>query len=95
MVKAKESFWDVVYPPFVSHDLTRDQLRWIVGGGLERTHGSYKILVELFNISRTDYKRFLGFLRKHDCHIPFRQFRAARPQAALPARRLAQGKRAG
>ena len=22
-----------------------------------------------------DYKRFLSFLRKHDCHIPFQRFR--------------------
>ena len=95
MVKAKESFWNVVYPPFVSHDLTRDQLRWIVGEGLERTHGSYKILVELFNMPRTDYKRFLSFLRKYDCHMPFRYFRAARPQATSASRWLAPGNRAG
>jgi hypothetical protein len=25
----------------------------------------------------TDYKRFLGFLRKHDCHLPFQRFRVA------------------
>ena len=93
MVKAKESFWNVVQPPFVSHDLTRDQLRWIVGEGLERTHGSYKILVELFNMPRTDYKRFLSFLRKYDCHMPFQQFRAARPKAASAARRLVRGQR--
>jgi hypothetical protein len=24
-----------------------------------------------------DYKRFLSFLRKHDCHLPFQRFRAA------------------
>ena len=23
-----------------------------------------------------DYKRFLSFLRKHDCHLPFQRFRA-------------------
>ena len=22
-----------------------------------------------------DYKRFLSFLRKHDCHLPFQRFR--------------------
>jgi hypothetical protein len=24
-----------------------------------------------------DYKRFLGFLRKYQCHMPFQQFRSA------------------
>jgi hypothetical protein len=24
-----------------------------------------------------DYKRFLNFLRKHDCHVPFQAFRTA------------------
>ena len=76
MLKAKGSFWNLVHPPFVSHDLTRDQLRWIVGEGLGRTHGSYMSLVDLFNMPRTDYKRFLSFLRKYDCHMPFQQFRA-------------------
>ena len=94
MLTAKESFWNVVYPPFVSHDLTRDQLRWIIGEGLERTHGSYKILVELFNMPRSDYKRVLAFLRKHDCHMPFQQFRTAIP-GTPPARHPARGKRAG
>ena len=22
-----------------------------------------------------DYKRFLGFLKQHDCHLPFQRFR--------------------
>jgi hypothetical protein len=24
-----------------------------------------------------DYKRFLNFLRKHQCHMPFQQFRTS------------------
>jgi hypothetical protein len=26
-----------------------------------------------------DYKRFLNFLRKHQCHMPFQQFRTSEP----------------
>jgi hypothetical protein len=29
----------------------------------------------------SDYKRFLNFLRKHECHVPFQRFRTARPYA--------------
>ena len=41
------------------------------------TNGNYRSLVQQFNMSSDDYKRFLSFLRKHDCHLPFQRFRAA------------------
>ncbi len=77
MVKEGQSFWSVVYAPFISRDLTREDLRALVKKGLERTAGNYKVLVELFNMPADDYKRFLGFLRKYHCHMPFQQFRSA------------------
>ena len=77
MVKDRESFWSVVYGPFMSRDLTRADMRALVKRGLEATSGNYKVLVELFNMKPEDYKRFLGFLRKYHCHIPFQQFRSA------------------
>ena len=55
-------------------------LRKIVQIGLETTNGNYRLLVQLFNMAPDDYKRFLAFLRKHDCHLPFQRFRS------LPAR---------
>jgi transcriptional regulator with PAS, ATPase and Fis domain len=75
MTAGGESFWDVVYVPFMQRDLTRDDLRWIIRRGLEDSRGSYKLLIELFNLAPGDYKRFLNFLRKHDCHMPFQRFR--------------------
>jgi transcriptional regulator with GAF, ATPase, and Fis domain len=76
MIKQGESFWSAVYPSFMSRDLTRTDLRKIVQIGLETTNGNYRLLVQLFNMSGDDYKRFLSFLRKHDCHLPFQRFRA-------------------
>ena len=76
MIKQGESFWAVVYPIFMSRDLTRTDLRRIVQLGLESTNGNYRLLVQLFNMAPQDYKRFLSFLRKHDCHLPFQRFRA-------------------
>jgi transcriptional regulator with PAS, ATPase and Fis domain len=75
MVAGGESFWTVVYSPFMSRDLTRDDLRALVARGLEHTRGSYKGLVQLFNLSPQDYKRFLNFLRKYECRLPFQGFR--------------------
>jgi DNA-binding NtrC family response regulator len=71
-----ESFWTVVHEPFIARDLTRHDLRVIVSRGLERTKGSYKALVQSFNLEPEDYKRFLSFLRKHECHMPFQRFRS-------------------
>jgi transcriptional regulator with PAS, ATPase and Fis domain len=75
MVNGGETFWSIVYEPFVARDLTRDQLRDVVRLGLEHTRGNYKMLVGCFNMAPTDYKRLLSFLRKHQCHVPFQHFR--------------------
>ena len=90
--RTQGSFWSVVYAPFMSRDLTRDDLRGLVGKGLEKTSGNYRLLTELFNMPAGDYKRFLGFLRKHHCHVAFQQFRTlgrsdqAEAEASAPPR---------
>jgi DNA-binding NtrC family response regulator len=88
MVVNGESFWSVVYEPFMSRDLTRADLRAIISRGLEQTRGSYKLLVQLFNLPPDDYKRILGFLRKYECHMPFQKFRSisARSDSVASAR---------
>ena len=72
----KESFWTSAYPAFMARDITRDDMRLIVRSGLEQTHGSYRLLVGLFNMPADDYKRFLSFLKQHDCNLPFQRFRS-------------------
>jgi transcriptional regulator with PAS, ATPase and Fis domain len=84
MIARRESFWSAVYPAFMARDLTRGDLRTILQKGLEQTGGSYKVLVELLNMDPRDYKRFLNFLRKHECHVPFQRFRTARPWTTEP-----------
>ena len=75
MLSNGESFWAAVYQPFIERDVTRDDIRLLVQAGLERSRGNYRVLVDLFNMSTRDYRRFLNFLRKHSCHQPFRQYR--------------------
>jgi two-component system, NtrC family, response regulator AtoC len=82
-----ESFWSVVFEPFMSRDLTRETMRAVVRRGLECTKGNYRLIPPLFNFPASDYKRFLTFLQKHDCHIPFRAARSMAPPTVLqPAR---------
>ncbi len=64
-----ESFWEVVYAPFLAHDLTRQQLRDVIQAGLDQCQGRYNALTELFNMPKRDYRRFLGALKKFDCLV--------------------------
>ncbi len=75
MIDKGESFWTAVHAPFIDRDLVRDQLRAVVRAGLERTSGNYRMVLDLFNLPPSDYKRFLSFLRKHNCHYPVQAFR--------------------
>jgi transcriptional regulator with PAS, ATPase and Fis domain len=75
MLEQRESFWVAVYPLFMEREITRANVREIVRRGLEEARGNYKIVARLFNMESRDYKRFLNFLRKHDCQIPFKEYR--------------------
>ena len=75
MLKEGASFWSEVYEPFMARDLTRHEVRELVRLGLEHTRGNYKLLVSSFNMPPEDYKKFLNFLRKYQCHVPFQRFR--------------------
>ena len=50
-------------------------MRELVRKGLVEARGNYKIVARLFNLDPADYKRFLNFLRKHDCQVPFKEYR--------------------
>jgi two-component system, NtrC family, response regulator AtoC len=71
----RESFWTAVYPLFMRREITRENVRDVVRRGLEEATGNYRVVTSLFNMPPRDYKKFLDFLRKHDCHLPFREYR--------------------
>jgi transcriptional regulator with PAS, ATPase and Fis domain len=75
MIEQRESFWTTVYPLFMEREITRSNVRDVIRRGLEEARGNYKIVARLFNMEARDYKRFLNFLRKHDCQIPFKEYR--------------------
>lgn len=81
-----ESFWTVVAPKLANGALSREDLRKLIHVGLERTQGSYRNLVSLFNMPEDDHIRFLNFLREHDCHLPRHGLRTTRrTQRRAPA----------
>jgi two-component system, NtrC family, response regulator AtoC len=77
IVAGGASFWSVAYEPFMARDLTRKDIRELIRLGLEHTRGNYKLLVTTFNMGPEEYKKFLNFLRKYQCHVPFQSFRMA------------------
>jgi DNA-binding NtrC family response regulator len=83
MAKHGETFTEVVHEPFMRHDLTRETVRNVISLGLTHTHGSYRLLAELFNLAPSEYKRLLSFLKKHECLVAFQHFRQiSRPEPA-------------
>ncbi len=90
LVTAGYSFWDHIYPLFLSRDITRHDMRELVRRGLATTRGNYRALLKLFGMPPQDYKRFLNFLAAHDCRADFREFRNGvpdvprRPHLVLP-----------
>ena len=75
LVDERQSFWTTVYPLYMNREITRSNVRDLVHKGLEEARGNYKIVLRLFNMDSRDYKRFLNFLRKHDCQLPFKEYR--------------------
>ena len=75
LVEGRESFWTAVYPLYMNREITRYNVRDLVHLGLEEARGNYKIVLRLFNMEPHDYKRFLSFLRKHNCQLPFKEYR--------------------
>ncbi|MEO5895016.1 MAG: sigma-54 dependent transcriptional regulator [Vicinamibacterales bacterium] len=75
LIEERESFWAAVYPLYMEREITRGNVRDVVRKGLEEARGNYKIVARMFNMEQRDYKRFLNFLRKHDCQVPFKEYR--------------------
>jgi two-component system response regulator AtoC len=75
LVEERESFWTTVYPLYMNREITKANMRDLVHKGLEEARGNYKIVLRLFNMDASEYKRFLNFLRKHDCQLPFKEYR--------------------
>jgi transcriptional regulator with PAS, ATPase and Fis domain len=68
-------FWESVARPYTERLITKNQVEHLIRQGLERTGGSYKKMLPLLRIAESDYKRFMDFLRRHNCNIDYRGYR--------------------
>ncbi|MBI4453000.1 sigma 54-interacting transcriptional regulator [Candidatus Woesearchaeota archaeon] len=85
MVTGRESFWKVVWDPYMARNLTKSDVRQLIDKGLEYTKGNYTLLTSYFGMERREYKRFVNFLRKHELTLPFREYRILDTPASLKA----------
>src|SRR5918993_1952401 len=91
LLEQRESFWSAVYPLYMQREITRGNVRDLVRKGLVEARGNYKIVARLFNMEPRDYKRFLNFLRKHDCQVPFKEYRRYGDEGGAPDKGEADG----
>ena len=78
-------FWPHVHQAFVVRELSRREVKRLIEKGLATANGSYRVLLRLFGMPVSDYKRLLNFLTTHDCAVDFRPFRGDRThQQASP-----------
>ncbi len=75
MIREQESFWTAVYPLYMQREIARASVRDVVRKGLQKSRGNYRAVTQLFNMPASDYKRFLNFLRKQQCLLPFKDYR--------------------
>jgi transcriptional regulator with PAS, ATPase and Fis domain len=68
-------FWESVARPYSERLLTKNQVEHLIRQGLERTAGSYRKMLPLLGLPDSDYKRFMDFLRRHNCNVDFRGYR--------------------
>jgi transcriptional regulator with PAS, ATPase and Fis domain len=75
MLEQHESFWTSVYLLFMDREITKAHVRDVVRLGLIEARGNYRLVTRLFNVDVSEYRRFLNFLKKHDCQLPFKEYR--------------------
>ena len=69
------NFWHSVARPYAERLITKTMVRQTVRRALDQAGGNYREVVRLFGLPDADYKRFMDFLRRHDCSVDFRAYR--------------------
>src|SRR5688500_12739253 len=75
LTEERETLSSLLYPLSMQREITKGNVRDLVRKVLEESRGNYKIVSRIFNMQAHEYKKFLNFLRKHDCQLPFKDYR--------------------
>ncbi|HDP95196.1 MAG TPA: sigma-54-dependent Fis family transcriptional regulator [Candidatus Aminicenantes bacterium] len=60
-----ETFWEAVRKPFLERELNRPEVIEVIERALRLSRGRYRNILELFNLSAEEYKRFMNFVHQH------------------------------
>src|SRR3954468_21470628 len=82
LLSGRYAFWTHIHPLFLNRDVTRHDLRQLVGKALSTTTGNYRAVLRLFGMSNDSYKRFMNFLAAHECAVDFRPYRSGQQNAS-------------
>jgi transcriptional regulator with GAF, ATPase, and Fis domain len=63
LVIERRSFWESVYHPFMTRELSRRDVSALIERGLREAGGSYRDLLTLFGVPQVQYQKFMDFLR--------------------------------
>lgn len=66
MTTGGESFWDVVYRPYMARDLNRSQVKSLLRQALMVARGNYRHMLDILHLPSSDYQKLMDFLRHHD-----------------------------
>ncbi len=64
-LESGESFWRLVKEPYLERELNKREVKAILQKGLLETNDRYIDLLEIFNLKKNEYKKFMNFLRKN------------------------------
>jgi transcriptional regulator with PAS, ATPase and Fis domain len=67
MRNGRGTFWEVVHAPYMGREIARHDVRDVVRLGLIAAGGKYVDVAKAFNVTTSEYRKFVSFLRAHGC----------------------------
>jgi transcriptional regulator with PAS, ATPase and Fis domain len=73
-IKNGKNFWEVVKEPYMSRELKRSEVKAVIDRGLIEADGNYKELINILNVKKRDYHRFMRFLYDQELIPPKKNY---------------------
>ncbi len=64
-IKNGESFWTAIKEPFLSREIKREEVKWVINKTIAEYGPKYCDIIAPLNIPPHEYKKFLNFLKMH------------------------------
>lgn len=64
-IKAGDSYWDVIWKPFIDRNLNRDMVKSILNYFYNESSASFKKMIKDLNIDEKDYQKFMSLLYQY------------------------------